>query len=75
MLGDASTKGPSNLIGLNGRKRKEWEAWNMYRGVSQNDAKKFFLNSMILHGVYKDKRTKLGKAFDQFAEKHAFFNF
>jgi hypothetical protein len=75
MIGDADLMAPSNLIGLNSRKRSEWEAWNAYRGVSKKDAQKMLINSLIAHGVLKDGRSQLGKAFDDFAEKHEFLNY
>ena len=63
------------MVGLNSRKIKEWEAWDAYRGVSKKDAHKMLANSLIHQGLYKDRRTKLGKEFDDFAEKHAYLNY
>jgi len=32
-LGDADVSEPSNFLGLNEKKKKEWEAWNSLRGL------------------------------------------
>ena len=33
-VGDADTSEPSNILGLNEKKKREWQAWNSIRGVS-----------------------------------------
>ena len=74
-LGDADVSEPSNFLGLNEKKKKEWEAWNSLRGLKQLEAQEIFVNSALDLEYVKDDRTPIRKFLDNYMKKHTMLDF
>lgn len=74
-LGDADPVEPRSFLGLNDKKKREWESWNAIRGVTSADAKEMLVNTCLDLGVVKDERPFLQKQLDDYMKKHVFIDY